>query len=496
MIKATVLAQVEYLNSKSDQDRKEIGQFFTGAPVSNYMASLFDEDSIPDEVTVLDAGAGAGILTISTALYCIEKGKKSVHAVLYEIDDNALEVLGKSMEDLKGFIEAQDGQFTYEIRNKDFVLDRPDQKGESYDISCINPPYFKYNSKTSPYAVATTDLYKGNPNIYASFMAVVINSLKPKGQMVAIVPRSYLNGLYFKGFRQFLFKNTSLNKVHIFRSRNQVFKELAVLQENIICHYSKERQGEQVRVSVSNGYADFEHTDTNHYPTKIIIDETNDAGFIRIPDSREDAELLEFVEGMESSFKDNGYVINTGPVVVHRAYDHVADKDDLDNTVPMLKMHNVKLFKTEWTGNNKKDSRLRLFNGHSKITTRNQRFIVLKRFTSKEEARRLVAGIHSPAFITGEVVAFENHLNLVSHHTDELSEVEANGLALLFNSTLVDRYFRCISGNTQVNATEIRLLKLPSREDIRKLGEHYHEGEAISQQEVDEIVNNQLKYKA
>lgn len=495
MIKSTVLAQVEYLNSKSEEDRKEIGQYFTGAPVSNYMASLFDEDNVPDEVSILDAGAGAGILTISTALYCIDNGKKSVHAVLYEIDDNALEVLSQSMEDLKGFIEAQDGQFSYEIRNKDFVLDRPDQQGESYDISCINPPYFKYNSKTSPYAVATTDLYKGNPNIYASFMAVVISSLKPKGQMVAIVPRSYLNGLYFKGFRQFLFKNTSLNKVHIFRSRNQVFKELAVLQENIICHYSKERQGEQVRVSVSNGHADFEHTDTNYYPTSIVIDETNDAGFIRVPDSREDAELLEFVEHMESSFTGNGYNISTGPVVSHRATEHITDKDDLDNTVPLLKMHNVKLFKTEWTGANKKDSRLRLFDGHGKITTRNQRFIVLKRFTSKEEARRLVAGIHSPKFITGEVVAFENHLNLVSHHTDELSEVEANGLALLFNSTLVDRYFRCISGNTQVNATEVRLLKLPSRADIRKIGEHYHEGEAISQQQVDKIVNKQLKYK-
>jgi len=313
--------------------------------------------------------------------------------------------------------------------------------------------------------------------------------------MVAIVPRSYLNGLYFKGFRQFLFKNTSLNKVHVFRSRNQVFKELAVLQENIICHYSKERQGEQVRVSVSNGHADFEHTDTNDYPTHIIIDETNDAGFIRVPDSKEDAELLEFVEGMDSSFTDNGYVITTGPVVSHRATKHITDKDDLDNTVPLLKMHNVKLFKTEWTGTNKKDSRLRLYDGHNKITTKNQRFIVLKRFTSKEEARRLVAGIHSPTFITGEVVAFENHLNLVSHHSDELSELEANGLALLFNSTLVDRYFRCISGNTQVNATEVRLLKLPSRADIRKLGESYHEGETISQQQVDEIVNKQLKYR-
>lgn len=495
MIDIVAQHQSTYLKAKSDAAKKEIGQYFTNSTVSDYMASLFSVDNLSSTVSVLDAGAGAGILTISVALRCLEHGKNEVHAVLYEIDEDALELLESNMKDLANIFASKEGVFTYDIRKKDFVLDRPDVKGEKYDISCINPPYFKYNSKSSPYALATKDLYKGNPNIYASFMAVVINALKPKGQMVAIVPRSYLNGLYFKGFRQFLFKNTSLNKIHIFRSRNQVFKELSVLQENIICHYSKEFQGEQVGVSVSNGYADFEHTDTNCYPASIIVDETNDAGFIRVPESKEDAELLEFVEHMESTFTDNGYIISTGPVVSHRATEHITEKDDFYNTVPLLKMHNVKLFKTEWTGTNKKDSRLRLFDGHNKITTRNQRLIVLKRFTSKEEARRLVAGIHSPTFITGEVVAFENHLNLVSHHTDELSQVEANGLALLLNSTLVDRYFRCISGNTQVNATEVRLLKMPSREDIRKIGEHYHEGEAISQQGVDDIVNEQLGYK-
>ena len=40
----------------------------------------------------------------------------------------------------------------------------------------------------------------------------------------------------------------------------------------------------------------------------------------------------------------------------------------------------------------------------------------------------------------------------------ELTKAQAFGIAGFLNSALVDGYFRSISGNTQVNAAEIRLL--------------------------------------
>ena len=72
---------------------------------------------------------------------------------------------------------------------------------------------------------------------------------------------------------------------------------------------------------------------------------------------------------------------------------------------------------------------------------------------------------------------------------------EAFGLAALFNSSFMDRYFRSISGNTQVNATEIRLLKLPIRDQIISIGKEVQRAKGYEQSTVDEIVQSALNIR-
>ena len=71
-------------------------------------------------------------------------------------------------------------------------------------------------------------------NLYAAFLAVAAELLKPEGELVAIVPRSFANGTYFTPFRQRFTETVAFHHIHVYESRSKAFADDAVLQENII----------------------------------------------------------------------------------------------------------------------------------------------------------------------------------------------------------------------------------------------------------------------
>lgn len=483
--------QADFLGSKSLESRKLLGQYFTGSSVSNYMASLIKPIK-KDSIRLLDAGAGNGILTASSALQCLNLDIKNVHAVLYEIDELAIDKIRLNMELVASEFEAVGANFSYEIINDDFILTRPDKNDvEPFDISVINPPYFKYNVKTSPYSKAVADLYKGDPNIYASFMAVVCACLVDNGQLISITPRSFTNGLYFKGFRSFLLSQSALELIHIFKSRNKVFndKTASILQENIICRFIKGQNLDEVEIRTSDCSGSISQTEDSTYSKNFIIDEIKDQNIIRIPESKYEAQIMLQAEKFNNTFEEVGYFISTGPVVEHRTREYISEEKYNNNSVPLYRPHNVTPLKAGVTFEHKKDVCFLLDEGHEKHTLKNNNFVLLKRLSSKDEKRRLVAAIHFADSSNTEYIGFGNKVNYLGVKGKDLEEVEAFGLAALFNSTFFDMYFRCLSGNTQVNATEIRILKFPTREQVKEIGQEIKKLNSFDTLKIDTIVN-------
>lgn len=491
-IEDIITLQSGFLSSKSMEARKVLGQFFTGLTVSDYMASLLAKPK-NKTIRILDAGAGTGILTASTALRCLDLGCKTVHAILYEIDKQAIPNLRQTLKIVQNIFSQQHGEFTYEVRCEDFVLARPDKDEsiQAFDISVINPPYFKYSVKESPYAKVVADLYKGDPNIYASFMAVVMACMNDSGQMVSITPRSFTNGLYFKGFRSYLLSQSSLDLIHIFKHRDKVFKndKSAVLQENIICRFVKEPAKKAIFVRSSDCDAGITYADQEQYPIELIIDPSNDQRIIRIPESAYEAGILRQAETFPTTFEGAGYFISTGRVVEHRTRSYITEDPNALNSVPLYRPHNVTPLTTTWTGDHKKEVSFMLNEGHEKHTMVNGTFVLLKRFSSKDEKRRLVAGVHLESAHDCQLIGFGNKINYIGLSGGILTIVEAYGLAAIFNSSFMDKYFRCISGNTQVNATEIRIMKFPTREKVKEIGEKAQKLKTAATSELDLIVN-------
>jgi adenine-specific DNA-methyltransferase len=472
-----------------------LGQFFTGLVVSDYMASLVVKPK-SKTIRILDAGAGTGILTASTALHLLGMGCNTVHAVLYELDYEAVASLEQTLNNIQRLFCKQLATFTYEICCEDFVLARPDKEKniQPFDISVINPPYFKYSAKDSPYAKAVADLYYGDPNIYASFIAVVIACMKAGGQVVTITPRSFTNGLYFKGFREYLLTESALSLIHIFKHRDKVFKndDSAVLQENIICYFVKGSNADNIKVRSSDCDVSIDCADEKQYPIHLIVDFSNNQRLIRIPESAYAAGILQQAETLKTTFEGAGYFISTGRVVEHRASQYITEDTSAENTVPLYRPHNVTPLTATWIGNHKKDVSFKLNENHDKHTMKNGNYVLLKRFSSKDEKRRLVASVHLVKMHYCESIGFGNKTNYIGVLGDELSTIEAYGLATVLNSSFMDKYFRCISGNTQVNATEIRVMKFPDRDQVKEIGDRAHKLKLFDTAKIDVIVNSVL----
>ena len=67
----------------------------------------------------------------------------------------------------------------------------------------------------------------------------------------------------------------------------------------------------------------------------------------------------------------------------------------------------------------------------------------------------------------------------------------ANGFAAFLNSTLVDVYFRQFNGHTQVNATDLRNLRYPTRAELESLGRKISDA-FPNQSELDALVEREL----
>jgi len=487
--------QTEHQETIPSLDRKNIGQYFTPTEVARFMAGLFDQ--IPSEAKILDPGAGAGILSAAISERVLNSRKKhKLDFHLYEIDPQAIILLRKTTDYCKNALEQKGHEATFTIYPQDFILHTAQSLSgqqmlhknpveSQFNLIIMNPPYFKLK-KNSRYAKLLSSLFNGQPNIYAQFMALGAHLLRKDGELVAITPRSYCNGLYFKGFRKYLLQTVKPKKIHVFESRNKAFDADGVLQENIIVCFKKTVSAPSiVRVSVSDGYHDLEHGKIRNAPYEHVIHTIQDDTFIRIMSDAKEREASRVIDSFDQTFLNEGYRISTGPVVSFRLKEHLRFKEE-KGAVPLITIHDVQPFKIVPHKKTNKPSFFAVDAASKSWVTPMKNYVLLRRFTAKEEKRRLTAAVFLSKNVEYERVAFENHLNYVYKANGTLTEDEVYGLAALFNSKIYDDYFRAISGNTQVNAHEIKHIKLPPNEVILRIGKTV---KTLATQDIQKIEN-------
>ncbi len=462
--------------------KSELGQFMTPSNTARFMASLFPPSDLKT-CRLLDAGAGVGALSCAFLDRWINGGFQfqSVQAYAYEIDDRLRGHLAKHLG-------AYDGVSAH-ISGEDFISSSNQllfHGATDYTHAILNPPYRKIHSD-SLHRHELRALGIETVNLYSAFVALAVMQAAHGGQIVAIIPRSFCNGPYYRPFREFILQRAALRHLHLFESRTTAFKDDDVLQENIILRL--ERGGTQGPVTITTSTDDtLSDLETHVYPFDRIVFPDDAEGFIHVPTSPEDNnEFIVAPSAIRYSLADIGASVSTGPVVDFRLREYLRDMP-VPGTVPLLYPSHFSANRAEWPiAGAKKPNAIQRNDQTEKWLFPSGHYCVVRRFSSKEEKRRIIASAVDPAiFGDADVLGFENHLNVFHENRRGLSEQLANGLAVFLNTTVVDRAFRRFNGHTQVNATDLKTMKYPSRNALVELGQWAVQSGKLTQQMIDE----------
>lgn len=412
--------------------KAEREQYLTPPDVASMAVSLFSEEGTG--ASCLDLGAGTGILAATLA------SRSAVSSFdLVEADPEMLDCCRSlfSERDFPVSFICEDALSTQKLR--------------SYDRIILNPPYRKmaandYRMSRLPVPV---------PNLYAAFLCIAVEHLNPGGEAVAIIPRSWTNGSYFKRFRKWLFSRGSIDAVVEYESRKDVFADSGVLQEIMLIKFSRKPQAKDVAVYRFAQGARV--PGVRHHAFKDLVSAADEDAVLSFAPSEE-------LATGRVSLREAGYCASTGKVVDYRVQDRLSSNRSDDCAIPLIYPCNLaagevrhpftQAHKPQWLDNNLA----------GKMAIPQGYYVLVKRFSPKDESKRIKPFVMNAT----TPVAIENHVNVIHAGTPRrvvpLKQEDAFALARLLDSDIIDETFRHFGGSTQVNAGDLN--RLPFIEEL------------------------------
>lgn len=447
----------EVAASLSPERRQQWEQFLTPLPVAEQAANLFTHSDMP--VRILDLGSGTGILSAVTARQAVPGSS----VVAIERDSELASASRDSLAQVCDDVRVINSSVFDTLLEAEF------------DRVILNPPY----KKIKPTVIPTSSGGVKVTNLYAAFLVIAIQALSDGGECVAIIPRSWMNGEYFKDFRKWLLSECSLDALAVYGSRQDHFKDMDVLQEIMLLKVSKRQQAG--KVTIFNDVTPFlplsEQASTSATLDSLTLGHER---ILRI--QQQDSRLQGF-----KSLSDQGLWVSTGKLVWFRNRDVLSDENTTggyplywsDNQRGLETEHPVQCDREQWVTEEAGSRNIALPSGS---------YCLVDRFSAKEQHHR----IHASHLASDVRFVADNKLNYIhqgtSRRTVPLNDKVALGLTIWLSTSVVDEWYRQISGSTQVNATDLRQLPCPTKKQLASLAELLSISGNVSQVLIDQTV--------
>lgn len=526
----------------SDEEKARWSRYLTPLSTACFMAGLFSD--VPDaagtadapRLRILDASAGIGVLSAALLARWTKDGTLSgaapAEVTALELDPRLTPALTANLSRFPADVRVLCGDFL-EVGSAALGGGHDDGHPAAraltpgFTHAVLNPPYRKIRSDSRERRLLRA-IPLETVNLYAGFLALALALLAPGGELVAIIPRSFTNGLYYKPFRTYLLAHAVFRHVHVFETRDRAFRDDGVLQETVIIHLRKFDPGETTGTadqpperppvtltrSTDDAFADLTAA---LIPQNAFVRPEDPERFFRLPFCAAHGSGRKSGSGSSSAFTHTlaelGITVSTGPVVPFRSAEDLLAAADAPGAAPLIQPNRIRgLVRSDGSAGTVEDLWVRRPGGDAftarrapkpegiRVTPATRRqlwpmgfYAVVRRFSAKEEPRRVVAAVTDPGDFPGHgLLAFENHVNVFHAGKTGLPKTLAVGLAVCLNVGLVDRQVRAFSGHTQVNAADLKALRYPSWAALMRLGKWaLRRGtEPLDAEEIDEALRS------
>ncbi|MEZ2586127.1 class I SAM-dependent DNA methyltransferase [Kluyvera intermedia] len=452
--------------------RSEMGAYYTPPPLVSRLLDLAEKSGVDfSHATVIDPACGGGAFLAPAALRMLKKDKGSSPEWIFRRISNRLK--GIEIDPFAAWMSSvllESVLMPLCVKAKRRLPEDTIIVGDAlqhdhisgYDLVIGNPPYGRVTLDILTREKYSRSLF-GHANLYGLFTDLAVRMVKENTGVVAfLTPTSFLGGQYFTALRTLLTEKTTPFAFDFVADRDGVFDD--VLQETMLTAFKAGEHSFHAQVSslIPKGLnkAKIERIGN-------VEIEKGGATWL-LPRVKDDARFLDKLKTMPMRLAELGYSVSTGQLVWNRFKSQLRTTKG-KNSYPLIWAESITSAGFRFSADRKNHVPYIDIAPRQNFLVTASECVLVQRTTSKEQDKRILAVILPQKFIdeTGGVVV-ENHINIV-HSNGLFSAVKPEAIAVLLNSQVVDRAFRCISGSVAVSAYELNSIPLPSLEQVMEI---------------------------
>ena len=485
---------------KVEEENVRLGRYFTKKEQAAKMAAML---TLPQKetVTVLDAGAGTGILAAAVVeRLCKETPVKEIFLDCYEISETFLPMLKDNLERIrKKVLHDYKIRLRYTVKEENYILAQgkltPDDPRVSmldktyYDLAIANPPRELMKTGSEEYKVCRR-LCSGDTDICYLFAAAISAALVPGGEAALMLPVVFTTGAYMEKVRRYLFDRTVLTAAHLFLNRSTNERSLDEARKSMIL-LLKNQEEAPATVHITTSYGDGVETVSDmHLPYDDVV--RGEDKSLLLLGSEEEAAVLATVARFPETLSSLGLRMKTGLLLESRHPDILREKQE-EGAVPVICPANLHLGQVVLPHPSVKKQYIT--QEVPSVLQKNKNMLLVKRVPAKSDKKALFCGAYLAAQVPySRVISTHNKLNYIDYADDR--EMDFNmvyGLYVVLNSSLYGKYYGIVSKSKQINASEFADLPLPSAPALRAMGAGLAMTRVFSEKTCDTLLAQQMR---